>query len=154
MRRWLRVLEFAACYMLYNFLTVGTHEWIHLRVLKWLGGDGYIQATMFGGECVVTKLPEHGLWLFYLSGGLMTGLIMLALALLEWMDRDYEKYAALQLCAWPQLTYAVFECLFPDLPLLQYLWWSPLALAAGDAVGGLFAIHAFKQIRNEVRPRW
>ena len=143
----LSIAEFSVCYFLYSLVSTAIHEWFHLETLIRLGGQGYIQKTWFGGVCIPTVPPQHHAWLFYLSGGLLTGLFYLALAYWDWIDEDWEEYSALHLCGWPQITYAVFEMLFIDkLSLSQYLVWATVAQLVGLGIALVFVIPAFMRI--------
>jgi len=107
--------EFVCDTVIYSLLSLCWHELLHLWVLRMLGGDGYIiqvpYGIPFGLICVMTKLPEHGLLLVYLSGGFGCGLTWLVLAWWSWVDRDWEDYTALLVNAFPQFAYGILETL-------------------------------------------
>ena len=133
--------EFLCDYLIYYFLSTAWHEWVHLWVLQALGGDGYIKRTWFGGVCVATQLPAHGLFLFYLAGGLGCGLTWLLLAWWSYVDGDWEDYAALVMNALPQIAYGVFEALcITRLSLDAYMLWAMVVQLAASAAACLAAV--------------
>jgi len=142
----LSILEIVVCYAIYVFITVPIHEFLHMYVLKALGGDGYCRLTPFGAEVIFTKMPRMP-WLVTLSGGVLTGLIFLALAYWDYIDGDWEEYIALHMTAWPQIFYGVFETVaITRLPLTAYIMWADIIMGAGIVFSLVFIIPAVKEL--------
>jgi len=133
--------EFVCDWLIYYFLSTAWHEWLHLWVLQALGGDGYIKRTWFGGVCIATQLPSHGLTLFYLAGGIGCGLTWLLLAWWSWVDEDWEDYSALMMNALPQIAYGVFEALcITWMSFTQYMYWATVVQLVALAVACLITM--------------
>ena len=122
------VAEYATCLVLYYWLTVGIHEYLHLNVLRWLGGDGHIILTYYGGAMVFDKMSpiSYSFLLTSLAGGIGVAAIYGLLALWNWKDGDIEEWAALLPISAMQLGYGVYEGIFlsilPFQTFLDYAW--------------------------------
>jgi len=122
------IAEFATCFILYYWLTVGIHEYLHLSVLRWLGGDGHIVLTYYGGAMVFDKMSTvpYGFLLTSLAGGIGVALIYGVFALWNWKDGDIEEWAALLPISAMQLGYGIYEGIFlsilPFQTFLDYAW--------------------------------
>jgi hypothetical protein len=116
--------EFVTCFILYFWLTLAIHEFLHLNVLRWLGGDGHIILTSYGGAMVydvVSPNPYSGI-LVGLAGGVGVAAIYAVLALWNWKDADFEEWAALIPIAAMQLGYGIYEVVFLKiLPFETYI---------------------------------
>jgi len=49
--------EFGLTFLIFSWFETAIHEWIHLTVTQYFGGDGYIISTFFGAGVVFTTLP-------------------------------------------------------------------------------------------------
>ena len=145
----LALIEFLVHYLVYAFITVGLHEYFHLQTLRLLGGDGYIRLTWMGGYCVAEVLPKHGIWLWYLSGGLFTALVLF---LLSWfMENEIEEKAAVLPFIFEQIGYGFYEMLFiTRLSSSDYIRYAmilnPILHFTGFAIGLYLLLR--KMIRN------
>lgn len=115
-RKLLSLAEFITCIIIYTYFTLPLHEWIHLSVLKMLGGNGYILSTPFGGFTVITESPKFFEFLVPFSGGIFVGLIYTVLFLWNKYSDDIEEMMALLPNITSQFTYGIFEGLFIYMP--------------------------------------
>jgi hypothetical protein len=122
------IAEYATCFLLYYWLTVGIHEYLHLSVLRLLGGEGHIILTAYGGAMVFDQMSTnpYGFLLTSLSGGIGVAAIYALLAVWNWKDGDIEEWAALLPIAAMQLGYGIYEGVFlsilPFQTFLNYAW--------------------------------
>ena len=107
-RLFLSLAEYVVCFMLYTWFTVPLHEWIHLEVLKWLGGDGYIIKTWYGGAVIFTKPPSNPT-IVALAGGLGVAILYALIFYWDYYDGDWEEAGAVLPQLFSQLFYGVFE---------------------------------------------
>jgi len=90
---------------------------------------------------VATQLPSHGLFLFYLSGGVVCGLVWLLLAWWAWVDEDWEDYTALMMNALPQIAYGVFEATcITWMNFAQYMLWATVVQLVALVVACVIAL--------------
>jgi len=129
------ILEYIAHLFTFIMITVGVHEYFHLAVLRLLGGDGYIRLTWWGGYVVIEVMPEHHLWLVYLSGGFLTAVIFFILGM--WFENELEERAAALPHFLSQLGYGVCEVLL--LPLLGV---EHFIIISGIITSALFVVGA------------
>ena len=109
------MVEFAIFFMIFYLVTTGIHEWFHLTTLKMLGGEGYIIKDVWGVTGTVFIKEPSNPFLVCLAGGIGTGLLYLAIIILNWYDkihRDFEEVAALVPFCICQLVYGIFEGFF------------------------------------------
>jgi hypothetical protein len=130
------IAEYGTCLILYYWLTVGIHEYLHLSVLRWLGGDGHIILTPYGGAMLIDKMSAvpYSYLLTSLAGGIGVALIYGLLALWNWKDGDIEEWAALLQISAMQLGYGIYEGIFLNiLPFQTYLdyAWIPSIIGFG-----------------------
>lgn len=133
--------NFLLCFILYFWLTVAIHEWIHLSVLRSLGGDGYIMRTWYGGATVFTATPHSWLgvsgwaWTAF-AGGIGVALIYSLLALENWFEASAEEFVSLMPIIGAQLFYGVYEGLFEaSLPQSAYLYYANFVVFSGFIAG-------------------
>jgi len=128
------IVEYFIHYMVFLLVVTGIHEYFHLVTLRMLGGDGYIKLTWYGGACVPTVLPEKGLWLFYLSGGAFTALVLF---LLSWLfENEIEERCAVLPFILNQAVYSILEAtLITRLPRGEYLKIAMLVGAMTHSIG-------------------
>jgi len=105
------IAEYVIYFILFYYVRMPVHEWIHLEVLRMFGGDGYIRATFWGAETVFTKMPSHPTCVAF-AGGLGLGTIFLFLIWTDWIDGDWEEVSALLPNCLSEFSYGVFEGLF------------------------------------------
>ena len=99
--------EFTIILVAFKFFTHSIHEWIHLEVLQYFGGDGYIVKSLFGVGVHFTKLPTNTM-ATALAGGLGVALFYTLLMCLDW-DDDPPAAAAFPPLILTQLTYGIIE---------------------------------------------
>ena len=61
----------------FGLVALTLHEFFHFAALQALGGEGYITFTWGTGFTHFTEPPDH-VWIVNLSGGLFTGVFLLA----------------------------------------------------------------------------
>lgn len=128
--------KFLVLLFAFNYFTTGIHEWIHLSVLKYFGGNGYIVRTWLGGGATVFTKNSSNPFIVALSGGVFVGLLFLAIALLDWSTFDSEGFAGVLPIALSQISYGVFEAFFMySMPRGEYMAWAGLANAIGLFIG-------------------
>jgi len=111
------IAEYVTCFIIFYFVRLPVHEWLHLDVARLFGGDGYIIKTIWGALTVFTKMPRHPTVVAF-AGGLGLGAIFLILAYWDWHDWDFEEFAALLPHAFSEVSYGTFEGLF--LPVMGF----------------------------------
>jgi len=104
----LSIAEYVTYFVIFYYVRLPIHEWCHLSILRMLGGDGYIRATLWGAETVFTRMPTHPTIVAF-SGGLGLGTIFLFLMWTDWIDGDYEEVSALLPNCLSEYSYGVFE---------------------------------------------
>lgn len=111
-------------FMFVALMVTGEHEWIHLNVLRFFGGDGHIIMTPLGGAGVVFTRDPSNFLLVALSGGVGVGLILLVKFIYDFKD-DPEEAAAIIPFMVSQLAYGIFEGFFiANMPRAQFTLWS------------------------------
>jgi len=131
--------EFGLTFIIAMLVTVGIHEWFHLEVTQYFGGDGYIIKTWWGAGVVWTTRPEYP-QLVAFAGGLGVALFYGVWAFLDWHD-DIEQAAALMPIICSQLCYGIVEGFFIlDVPASVFRGYAKDALAIGWTVGFLIAV--------------
>lgn len=122
------IYDFMVCFLLYNVaFPIPLHEFLHLSVLRWCGGDGVIQIFPGAVVTIPTKNPTtpHGILLSAFSGGLGVGLIYFLMLSRE--DEIEERLAILpQMFA--QTSYGMFEGLYFLTGIKFFLEYMPHAL--------------------------
>ena len=106
--------EYVLSFMFFYLITVAIHEYIHLKVLQYFGGNGVIGIGMWGGGFVnITKYPAQP-WMLTpvaLSGGLGIAMLFTIKMAMDLKD-DYEEAYALIPLILNQLAYGIFEGFF------------------------------------------
>ena len=140
------VVEYFVHYLVFLLVVTGIHEYFHLVTLRMLGGDGYIKLTWYGGACVPTVLPERGLWLFYLSGGAFTALVLF---LLSWLfENEIEERCAVLPFLLNQSVYSILEAtLITRLPRGEYL---KIAMLVGTLTHSIGVIIGFLTLLEHI----
>uniref|UniRef100_A0A6M3J3M8 Uncharacterized protein n=1 Tax=viral metagenome TaxID=1070528 RepID=A0A6M3J3M8_9ZZZZ len=95
-------------------VAVGIHELVHLKMLQFFGGNGYISIDIWGnGWMTFTQYPAEA-WMLTvtaLAGGVGVALIY-ALKMFMDLKDDYEEAYALIPLIVNQLAYGIFEGFF------------------------------------------
>jgi len=137
----LRVAEYVVCFLLFTYFTTALHEWLHLSVLKWLGGDGYITKTWYGGAVVFTEMPSNPTIVAF-AGGIGIAILYTILFLWDYYDNDYEEAAALLPVIGGQLAYGLYEGFFIyTIPFSEFMKWSEVVSVTGWTVGLLIGFY-------------
>ena len=140
----LSIAEYLSCFLIYLMTTVGLHEFLHLSVLRQLGGDGYIVLHPLGGGGVVyTHFPTaaNGELIVLFSGGILVFVIYTIFALWNYKDENYEELAALVPIALMQLFYGLYEGVFkPTLSDVNYVNYASIPAVLGFGIGLAFPI--------------
>ena len=144
------IAEFVTCFVVYFGLTVPIHEFLHLNVLRMLGGEGHIILTGYGALMKVdtySSNPYSSLFIG-LAGGIGVALIYGLLALWNWNDAEFEEWAALIPIAAMQLGYGIYEAVFVGiLPLNTFIAYSWIPASISFAIVALPALWIlFRQI--------
>ena len=144
------IAEFVTCFIIYFGLTVAIHEFMHLGVLRLLGGDGHIILTGYGALMVIDiqSSNPYSSFLVGLAGGIGVALIYGLLALWNWNDAEFEEWAALIPISSMQLGYGIYEAVFLGiLPFDTFLAYAWIPAAIGFAIVAFPALWIlFKQI--------
>jgi len=146
---WRRVVDYLESILTVYLSSVVMHEGFHLAVILLLGGSGAIHL-----QCVLlfwvtgfveweVLLPEAvaswGYPLVYLSGGLLTGLLLL------WSytsDSDREDRACKFVLGWIHLAYSFAEMLLAWYPHWVYEW---VSLALVCIAAGLSTLYVLRR---------
>jgi hypothetical protein len=119
------------------FFVTPVHEFWHYWVGTWLGGSGFSVtfSDLFSGLCSFTTPVHHAPWLFYLSGGLLTGLMLLAVgwrALRTPSKWDESLLYPAMIFGGAQIGYSIGEISLYYAP--HYFWY---CAGTGSALGAL-----------------
>lgn len=130
------------------------HEWLHLTVGEFFGGEGIILHTSYGGSVHYTVQPSH-FGFDALIGGVGVASIYTALLIVLWFNRDAwnpEIIAALMPCVTMQLGYGVFEGVFlTRLQHATYIYYGGIVSIVCFTVGAVPAlILFFMQLQTKV----
>jgi hypothetical protein len=132
--------EYIICLLLYTYFSTPIHEWLHLNILRWLGGEGYIVQTWWGAEVIFTKQPSNPT-LVALAGGIGVAILYFLIFYWDYYDGDLEEASAVLPLIGSQLTYGIFEALFVyRMPLGEYIFWGGLVSGIGWAIGFLVSL--------------
>jgi hypothetical protein len=137
------ISEYFICFVFYWFVMVGYHEVVHLNMLHFLGGDGYIVVNWYGAIVHVTQQISNpaNFWLVSLLGGLGCGLSFLVIAILNTRADEIEEFSAILPFAGMQLSYGVFEGLFlQSLSVWNYRYYADLASTVGFGIPLVFVL--------------
>ena len=125
--------EFAVTFFAFNYFRHAIHEWCHLSVLQYFGGQGYIVKSWLGIGVKFTQMPTNVTAVAF-AGGIGTALFFALLMYKNW-DDDPEVAAAFPPLILSQLFYGIVEGLWifgnPDL----FNEYASMASNLGSAVG-------------------
>lgn len=145
-----KILSFTFVYLIFWLMTLPIHEFGHLVVLRWLGGDGYIKLMPHGAAVFPTAWPEslnRIIAVAFMGGGSVFILYMI-LALRPGQDID-DKFA-LMTNAFAQGIYAFCEMLaFAGLDWLYD--WLPLISTFGTILTFTFFAYIYTR---KILERW
>lgn len=131
--------EFAITFFAFAYFRHAIHEWCHLTVLQYFGGDGYIVNNIWGVGVHFTKMPTNVTAVAF-AGGLGIALFYLFLMYMDW-DDDPEQAAAFPPLILSQLFYGIVEGMWifgnPDL----YNQYASIAHGLGFGVGVLVSAY-------------
>jgi hypothetical protein len=148
------IAEYFLTLLIFYATTVPIHEWFHLEVAQFFGGDGVIVKTVYGGAMRFTSMPDGliGLTATAFAGGIGVALIYSLIASLDWLD-DIEQFAAMIPLITSQLAYGLAEGIFLfSVSLQEFFDIAQIALAIGWVVG---LIISFLYIANHLwGPFW
>jgi len=127
------------------------HDWIHLQLLRYFGGDGYIIMTWYGGCVVFTQEPTHPT-IVTLGGGIIVATLYGIKAYWNYVSLDWEELAALLPHIGGQLFYGVFEGLYIyTMPFSEYLKWAGLVQRIGFLLGSLVSVYILLKWWSEAK---
>lgn len=136
--------EFGLCFMVFNYFRNAIHEWLHLGVLQYFGGDGYIVNNFFGVGVHITKLCPH-MQLVAFAGGIGVAAFYALLMYMDW-DDDPEQAAAFPPLILSQLFYGVTEGLWIfSMSAAEFNRVSDITYQAGWIIG--FAVSIFLMVK-------
>ncbi len=131
--------EFGLTLLVCIWITPSIHEWVHLNVTQYFGGDGYIIKTVFGAGVVWTTQPDYP-QLVAFAGGLGVAIIFSLLALRDFHD-DIEQAAGYIPVICSQAAYGILEGFFIfKVSSSVFRDYAQKALAIGWTIGLLIAI--------------
>jgi hypothetical protein len=147
----LSIIEYAVCFFLYTWFTTPIHEWCHLTLLKWYGGDGYIIKTWYGAGVVFTKPPTNPT-IVALAGGIGVAILYALIFYWDYYDGDWEEAGAVLPPLFSQLFYGIFEALYVyTMPFQEYLKWGGILTTAGWTIGFILGLTMlFKKLIKEM----
>jgi len=87
------IIELFGSFILFGFIIVAFHEWVHAVVLRTFGGEGYVVFYWFSGYVIIIKPPPTllGQFLTALSGGVGCFLFCLVLDL-KWLEEPADRW--------------------------------------------------------------
>jgi len=144
------VAELLFYVVVYLMFSVAVHEYFHYNVLRMLGGEGYATFTWFGGAVVITKAPPQpwGMLLVALTGGVGTGIFLIAAAYWDYVSRDFEEMLAELIIGFAQLSYGIFEGFFWWLPRPDYYTYAQVVSSVGALIGVVIGAYLWNKQNN------
>jgi len=121
------ILKYASYFAVYYLIRTPVHEWIHLYVGSFFGGEGYIIPALWGATTVFTRSPSNTA-VTYFSGGLGVGGVYMLLIYWRWRERNFEECAALFPHSFSEFSYGLFEGLY---------------LPSGGLIGDLYTLNEY-----------
>lgn len=142
MKRTLRLGEVLIQALIFLVLNICLHEYAHIQVLQFFGGEGYVKYTLLSGYTQVTVIPSYEHW--YILTALAGGSVVVAIYyILDSVIVEADTSIALRLVIGNQLPYAIMEGL--GLNLLPI---TNVAVACGMILAVIWCIPLFKKILN------
>jgi len=142
------ILEYASMFVVFAWLLMPGHEWLHLQVLHMLGGSGHIILTWYGAACVIEQppivqvFPSAEFWVA-LAGGVGMFFLYLWWFLWDWPD-DVEEASATIPFMLKSLAYGIFEGFFISvLPPSEFLKWGTIVCVASVTVGIILSLYVW-----------
>lgn len=143
--------EYIVTILIFNAFTVALHEWMHLEVAYFFGGEGYIVKTVYGGVTKFTIMPTYPTITALAGGWGVAGLYLLLMSL-DWLD-DIEQAAAMIPLITSQFAYGLVEgILVFAISFEEFFNIAQIALAIGWFVG--FFISVIYVVNHLWGPLW
>lgn len=143
----LSIAEYATCLLIFWAVTIPIHEFAHLQVLRWLGGNGHIIITWYGAAVVFTKQPTNP-FLTALAGGISVVAIYAILFFWDWVDGDYEEAVSLLPFIFSQFLYGLLEAFFIfSMPFGIFHKWASVVMTAGIVTGTLIGLYILWRVK-------
>lgn len=139
--------EFTATFFMLSAFKNAIHEWCHLSVLQYFGGDGYIVKSFWGVGVHFTKMPTNVTAVAF-AGGLGTAAFFALLMYMDW-DDDPETAAAFPPLIFSQLFYGIIEGLWIFGNPALFNEYAGMASSLGSGIG--FAITLYLLIKWLIR---
>jgi len=137
----LSIAEYTIYFALFMYFTTPIHEWVHLQLLRFLGGDGYIVMTWYGASVIFTRQPSHPT-IVALGGGIAAAFFYSLKAYWNYISMDWEELAALLPHIGGQLFYGIFEGLYIyTMPFSECLKWASIVQSVGFMLGLLVSLY-------------
>ena len=137
------IIEFIFIGVILLYVTSAFHEYVHLKVLHLLGGDGYIVYPL---ETIIT-FPSSNDMLMAFSGGLVTAGVLIVFFVLA-LKHDYiELASALLTHFFVQVGYGIYEGFYWQVPNPEYMIWGRLVALVSLTIGlivSLFMLYEWR----------
>ena len=109
----MKYLNIAITVAIFLVLSVPIHEWGHFWACKLLGGEANITFDSIAqGWCHITELPDTGMWVVRLAGGMTVFIVYVILWLLaRWTPTrwDLDDELATVIVGSSHFVYSIFE---------------------------------------------
>lgn len=134
--------EYFITLLIFYLTTIPLHEWFHLEVVRFFGGNGEIIKTVYGGAMRITSSPNGwiGLTATAFAGGIGIAGLYALIASLDWLD-DPEQFAAMIPLITSQFAYGIVEGIYLlTVPWENFVEIAQIALIIGWVVGIFISI--------------
>lgn len=144
-----RVGKYIATFLAFYFFAMPIHEWGHLQMCMWLGGEGYItrKATLFGdiNGMFFTTLPtipnpETAMLLVSFAGGLSVVILFSLVFIFDYRSGDIIGAMAILPTLTKQLIYGIVEGACYNMSIWQFYNIGTIATTLGFSIGLVISI--------------
>jgi len=137
------IIEFILIVVALLYITSAFHEYVHLKVLQILGGDGYIISPM---ETIITASSSNDTLMAF-SGGLVTAGVLIVFFVLA-LKHDYIELASALFTHFSvQVGYGIYEGFYWKVPNPEYMIAGRLVALASLAIGLIVSLFMLYELR-------
>ena len=114
MKRFSRLAKVLIQALIFLLLAICLHEYAHIQMIQFLGGEGYVKYTILSGYTGVTLVPLYPYWsiMTALAGGCTVASVFYVL---DGLIQKNDTSIAFRLVIGHQLSYALMESLGPKI---------------------------------------
>lgn len=133
-----RVGKYIATFLAFYFISTPLHEWGHLLMCSYLGGECYIERrTTLAGTYNLTVFVKDpsSMFLFSLAGGITVAVVFSLIYLFDWYSNDVIGAMAILPSITRQLVYGITEGVCYNMKFYQFVNIGSIATTLGFMVG-------------------